>query len=243
MAVLQKEIDMNMQEQKIYEYNRIYVYRVLKENIMKLILKPGEKITELNIKRTFNVSRSPIREAIVRLVDEELIDVFPQKGTYVSLLDPSLIEDSLFMRAAIEKEIMILLCSKDFDSENLLISLEYIFEKQKKIAANNLNKDSIMEFLDLNEQFHSEIFKNIGKINIWEKILKFGTHYVRFHILESISKTNVDFAIKQHTDIINAIKNKDYSIAMQLENNLLSNYRCKLKKVYDLYPQYFKYKV
>ncbi|ELV05041.1 GntR family transcriptional regulator, partial [Brachyspira hampsonii] len=94
MAVLKKEIDMNMQEQKIYEYNRIYVYRVLKENIMKLILKPGEKISELNIKKTFNVSRSPIREAIVRLVDEELIDVFPQKGTYVSLLDPNLIEDS-----------------------------------------------------------------------------------------------------------------------------------------------------
>ncbi len=236
MSILQKEININRQKQEIYESNRVYVYRVLKESIMNLTLKPGEKISELNIKRTFNVSRSPIREAIVRLVDEELIDVFPQKGTYVSLLDTNLIEDSLFMRVAIEKEIMMLICSKDFDSKTLLNSLECIFDEQKKIINNNLNKDSVMKLLDLNEQFHSEIFRNIGKINVWKKIMKFATHYLRFHILESISKINIDFTI-------NAIKNKDYDASIKLENNLLSNYKCKLKKLCNIYPQYFKYKI
>ena len=96
----------DVREQSLYENNRIYVYRVLKDNILKLKLEPGEKISEVKIKNIFKVSRSPIREAIVRLTDESLIDVFPQKGTYVSLLDQKIIENSLFMRSAIEKELM-----------------------------------------------------------------------------------------------------------------------------------------
>lgn len=233
---------MDRTNQQGYEYNRVYVYRVLKENIMSLRLKPGEKISELKIKNFFNVSRSPIREAIVRLVDESLIDVIPQKGTYVSLLDPKLIEDYLFMRLSIEKEIMRLVCSENFDSSSLLEEIEPIFLEQEKIV-HDLNKENIINFLILNEKFHSTIFDKIDKIKIWQEIIKFGTHYLRFHILESLSKTNVDFAIKQHTNIINAIKNKNYHIAIQTEDNLLDNYRIKLKKVYNLYPEYFKYSI
>ena len=225
-----------------YEHNRVYVYRVLKENIMQLKLKPGEKISELEIKNIFNISRSLIREAIVRLVDEFLINVIPQKGTYVSLLDPNLIEDSLFMRLSIEKEVMKIVCSKFFNSEVLINELEIIYKEQKKIV-DNLNNDNINNFLILNEKFHSTIFKNIDKIRIWEEIYKFGTHYLRFHILLSLSKINFDFAMKQHINIINAIKNKDYNIAMQMEDNLLENYKVKLKKVYNLYPEYFKYPI
>lgn len=225
-----------------YEHNRVYVYRVLKENIMQLKLKPGEKISELKIKNIFNISRSLIREAIVRLVDEFLINVIPQKGTYVSLLDPNLIEDSLFMRLSIEKEVMKIVCSKFFNSEMLINELEIIYKEQKKII-DNLTNDNINNFLILNEKFHSTIFKNIDKIRIWEEIYKFGTHYLRFHILLSLSKINFDFAMKQHINIINAIKNKDYNIAMQMEDNLLENYKVKLKKVYNLYPEYFKYPI
>lgn len=233
---------MDRTNQQGYEYNRVYVYRVLKENIMSLKLKPGEKISELRIKNFFNLSRSPIREAIVRLVDESLIDVIPQKGTYVSLLDPKLIEDYLFMRLSIEKEVMRIVCSENFDSSRLLEEIEPIFLEQEKLVY-DLNKENIINFLILNEKFHSTIFDKIDKIKIWQEIIKFGTHYLRFHILESFSKTNVDFAIKQHTNIINAIKNKNYHIAIQTEDNLLDNYKIKLKKVYNLYPEYFKYSI
>lgn len=236
-------IFIDISEQKSLEHNRIYIYRILKENILNLKLKPGENISEVKIKNLFNISRSPIREAIVRLVDESLIDVLPQRGTYVSLLDHNFIEESLFMRAAVDKEIMRIVCSKDCDTDELLNILDIIFKKQKSIATSSMDEDSIMKFLELNEEFHKAIYEYLDKVRIWNNIRVFATHYVRFHILESIAKTNVDFAIEQHTNTIKAIKNKDYNIAKKTEENILSNYKVKLKTVYNIYPEYFKYKI
>ena len=144
----------DIREQSLYENNRIYVYRILKDNILKLKLEPGEKISEVKIKNIFKVSRSPIREAIVRLTDESLIDVFPQKGTYVSLLDQKIIENSLFMRLAIEKEIMKTVCSKGFNTNELINNLENIFSEQEKISNNDMKQEEIKLFFNLNEQFH-----------------------------------------------------------------------------------------
>lgn len=242
-SVSNVNISLDIGEQRTFEYNRIYIYRVLKENILNLKLKPGEKISEVKIKNLFNVSRSPIREAIVRLVDESLIDVLPQRGTYVSLLDQNFIEESLFMRTALDKEIMRIACSKSCDTDKLIEILENIFQKQVSIASNDMDEDSIMKFLELNEEFHKSIYEYLNKLRIWKNIGIFATHYVRFHMLESIAKTNVDFAIGQHTGIIKAIKNKDYSMAKKTEENILTNYKIKVRKVYDEYPDYFKYKL
>ena len=196
----------DVREQSLYENNRIYVYRVLKDNILKLKLEPGEKISEVKIKNIFKVSRSPIREAIVRLTDESLIDVFPQKGTYVSLLDQKIIENSLFMRSAIEKEIMKIVCSKDFNTNELIDNLENIFAKQKKISNNYMKQENIKLFFNLNEEFHKIIYKYVDKEIAFVKIRSFDNHYSRFHLLESLAKTNVHFAIEQHTKNIESIK-------------------------------------
>lgn len=233
----------DIREQSLYENNRIYVYRILKDNILKLKLEPGEKISEVKIKNIFKVSRSPIREAIVRLTDESLIDVFPQKGTYVSLLDQKIIENSLFMRLAIEKEIMKTVCSKGFNTNELINNLENIFSEQEKISNNDMKQEEIKLFFNLNEQFHRIIYKYVDKEIIFEKTRTFDNHYSRFHLLESLAKTNVDFAIEQHRKTINAIKNKNYKMICKVEENLLDNYRVKLKTVYNLYPNYFKYKI
>lgn len=236
-------LSIDIRKQSLYENNRVYVYRILKDNILKLKLEPGEKISEVKIKNIFKVSRSPIREAIVRLTDESLIDVFPQKGTYISLLDQKIIENSLFMRAAIEKEIMKIVCSKDFNANGLINNLENIFAEQKKISNNDMKQENIELFFNLNEEFHKIIYKYVDKEIIFEKIRSFDNHYSRFHLLESISKTNVHFAIEQHKKTIEAIKSKNYKILCKVEENLLDNYRVKLKTVYNLYPHYFKYKI
>lgn len=61
------------------ESNREYVYRVLKENIMFLTLLPGDMISEPDICKSFEMSRTPIREAFIRLSELGLLEIFPQK--------------------------------------------------------------------------------------------------------------------------------------------------------------------
>ena len=57
------------------ENNKQFTYRILKKNIMKLSLKPGEEISEVEISEALNVSRTPVREAIVKLKEEKLINL------------------------------------------------------------------------------------------------------------------------------------------------------------------------
>ena len=58
--------------------------------------KPGECISEVELGNQLNVSRTPVREAIVRLSEEKLIDVFPQKGSFVSKIDLNLVDEAVF---------------------------------------------------------------------------------------------------------------------------------------------------
>ncbi len=142
------------------ENNRAYTYRVLKENIMRLNLKPGESISEielseaLDVSRTpvrealseaLDVSRTPVREAIVKLSEEKLVDVFPQRGSFVSKINLNLVEEAVFLRELCEKKILEIAC-KDPVSDSLITELEKNIEYQKIVV--NFNRD-LHEFFDL----------------------------------------------------------------------------------------------
>ncbi|MCY9421621.1 GntR family transcriptional regulator, partial [Bacillus paralicheniformis] len=66
---------------------RDQIYQMLKEEIMKFRLVPGELISEKEISERYEVSRTPVREAFLQLSREGLLEVYPQKGTRVSLID------------------------------------------------------------------------------------------------------------------------------------------------------------
>ena len=115
-----------------------YVYRVLKDNIMSLELSPGEILSESDLSKKLNVSRTPIREVLIKLKAEKLIEVKPQAGTYVSQIDWNLIEEAIFIRYNLEKEALKEAC-ENF-SEDTLIEMEKCLFAQKLVAqkGNNL---------------------------------------------------------------------------------------------------------
>ncbi|MFQ6848861.1 MAG: GntR family transcriptional regulator, partial [Clostridium perfringens] len=115
-----------------------YVYRVLKDNIMSLELSPGEILSESDLSKKLNVSRTPIREVLIKLKAEKLIEVKPQAGTYVSQIDWNLIEEAIFIRYNLEKEALKEAC-ENF-SEDTLIEMEKCLFAQMLVAqkGNNL---------------------------------------------------------------------------------------------------------
>ena len=66
------------------ENNKEYSYRVIKENIMSLKLKPGQAISEIELAEALQISRTPIREVMGKLREEHLVEVLPQVGSYIS---------------------------------------------------------------------------------------------------------------------------------------------------------------
>ena len=88
------------------ENNKEFSYRVIKESIMSLELRPGQEISEIELAEALQISRTPIREVMTKLREENLVNVIPQVGTYVSKIKLKLIEEAAFMRFTLEKEII-----------------------------------------------------------------------------------------------------------------------------------------
>ena len=114
---------MKLLAQREYENIKEFIYRTLKYNIMTLFLKPGEKISESELQNFFNTSKSPIREALVKLKEEKLIEAIPQKGTFISKINLKLVENTLFIRKILEKEVLRLVILSPLDKKVLIEKL------------------------------------------------------------------------------------------------------------------------
>ena len=179
-------------DKKHKETGKEYAYRVLKGNIMSLELKPGELLSESDLSEKLKISRTPIREVIMKLKNEHLIEVKPQAGTYVSLIDKEIIDEAIFMRKLLEKGVLREACNEF--SEEMFMELEKNLFAQKLV----LNKDGKEnEFHNLDKEFHKLIFIGCHKINIWESIMKISTHYNRMRLL-SERKTYKALILKQN---------------------------------------------
>ena len=65
---------------------RAQVYALAQEEIVALEFKPGQPLSEKELSLRYGVSRTPVREALLQLSDESLVEIYPQAGTFVSAL-------------------------------------------------------------------------------------------------------------------------------------------------------------
>jgi DNA-binding GntR family transcriptional regulator len=133
------------------------VYGVLRRRIRELTLAPGAPLRKEEIALELGVSRAPVSEAISRLADEGLIDVFPQHGSFVALIRAADVRESLFVRMALEVEAMRRLAQVASDA--VLKTLDANIAAQGKALRN----DNLEEFYDLDEALHAAIFAAIEK--------------------------------------------------------------------------------
>ncbi|SCI29926.1 GntR family transcriptional regulator [Romboutsia sp. Marseille-P6047] len=193
---------MILYEKKEKENSKDYAYRVLKDNIMTLNLKPGELLSEADLSEKLGISRTPIREVLMRLKNEHLIEVKPQTGTYISLIDINMVEQALFMRYTLEKEVLKEACNGL--SEDIIIELEKNLFAQKLISNKS---NSAIEFHKLDKEFHELLFRGTNKGDIWDCILNMSTHYNRMRLLIEL-KNDKKKNIEDHERYLNLIKNK-----------------------------------
>ncbi len=170
------------------ESKKEYAYRILKENIMSLELKPGELLSEVELSEKLDLSRTPIREVLMRLKNEHLIEVKPQSGTYVSLIDLDLIEEALFMRFALEEKVIKEAC--EYFPQDKIIELEKNIFAQNIIASMEGGEN---EFHKLDTSFHETLFLGVKKKTVWESILNISTHYNRMRLLSQKKDSKNEF--------------------------------------------------
>ena len=80
-----------------------YIYEVLRGRIVALALPPGTVLQEKEFAEEFGVSRTPAREALLRLAEEQLVDIYPQSSTLVAPIRVSFVKDAMVIRDALER--------------------------------------------------------------------------------------------------------------------------------------------
>jgi GntR family transcriptional regulator, rspAB operon transcriptional repressor len=185
------------------ENNKDYAYRIIKDSIMSLELKPGQSISEVELAEALSLSRTPIREVLTKLREEHLVEVIPQVGTYISKINPQLIKEASFMRYTLEKEVLKLAC-ESFPKTSIYDLKKNMVLQEELIGLEGREND----FHLLDKEFQHIIFQGNQKENIWEAITRISTHYNRIRLLSEM-RYSYDELIAQHRRIIEILENKD----------------------------------
>ncbi|MFW6287586.1 MAG: GntR family transcriptional regulator, partial [bacterium] len=210
-----------------------YAYNILKQNIMELRLKPGACLKKEEISNELSVSITPVREAFARLAEDELVDIFPQRGTYVSYINLEKVSQAKFMREHLERAVIDLAC-KEFNDDYLIKLMRNV--KMQQIYA---EEEDYIKLYELDNEFHQLIFEGCKKSDIWSSIQQVSTHLSRLRILSLAANFNRSDIISDHKLIINAIKMKNIQVAEDVIEKHISRINIDSDKLMKVYPDYF----
>lgn len=195
---------MNLQilELRDGENSREYAYRLLRKNIMTLTLAPGTVIKENELSNILNMSRTPIHEAVSALKSEWLVEVVPQSGTKVTLIDKALMKEGYNARILLESNMLSEGAGKLSRSEaqQLLSCLD-----EQEAVCNELAQDPDT-FIRLDDEMHRLIYKFCGRSRTWHAIKGLVSHYDRARYIDAMSgHTNTAKLVAAHREFYNIL--------------------------------------
>lgn len=209
------------------------VESVLREMILGLDLEPGARLSENELARFFNVSRTPVREAISALAGEQLVEVRPQRGTYVARISPQAVRESQFIREALEIA-AVRSAAEDMTEDELEACFEAM-ELQKKAAEDDNSK----AFHEADILFHHRIASVAGFPRVSELAARERAHTDRLRLLSMSTRPPYQRLIDQHGDILLALHDRDADAATRAMENHLREILRAIPDAVFAHPAYF----
>nr|WP_306264882.1 GntR family transcriptional regulator [Pararhizobium sp. IMCC3301] len=185
----------------------VQVHALLRQRILRLQLKPGEALSEKELSVQLGVSRTPVREAFIRLSEEGLVDIFPQRGTLVSPIRMEEIKEAQFLRDILETAI-VRRAARDIDEASLL-QIEANLQRQEI----SLQQKDYIEFMELDEEFHRLLCQSVSLPRAWRVIHAVKGQLDRVRFMGLPQPGHADLMVRQHGAIFNAIRAGDAELA------------------------------
>jgi GntR family transcriptional regulator, rspAB operon transcriptional repressor len=215
------------------ETARDYAFRTLRKNIVMLKLVPGSMVSEKELADEMGISRTPTREALIELSKSHIVDIFPQKGSYISKIDYSMVDEARFMRLILENAVIELVC--DLATEEDLNELEHNISLQKFYV----DSDSTGKFFQMDNDFHEKLFAIANKMQVYHLMDSMMIHFDRVRMLRLHTDKEVQELLDDHKDILSAISRRDKEEASELMTKHLSRYKVDEEFIRKDHPDYF----
>ena len=215
------------------ETARDYALRVLKGNIISLELAPGTSISENELAAEIGISRTPVREAIIELAKAYLIEIYPQRGSFVSLIDSKMVEEARFLRRVMDTAVIEDVC-ETADEEGIKL-----LEENVELQEFYLSKGMTDKLFDLDNKFHRNIYVVAKKDIIYDIHSTLMIHFDRVRNLSVVTVKNTGI-VGEHRAMLEAIKAKDKKTAAELVAKHLDHYQVDEKEIKSRRPEFFK---
>ena len=182
------------------------VQQALRDAIVRLSLKPGHLLSEAEIARELGVSRQPVREAFIKLAEAGLLEIRPQRGSFVKLISIRDVENARFVREAIETAV-VRRAAERIDAAGLA-------RLRSNLAAQAASAgESPAAFLRLDEAFHQTIAAGAGADYAWHVVESLKAQMDRVRYLSMPAETPTAVLIAQHTAIVDGLERRDADAA------------------------------
>jgi GntR family transcriptional regulator, rspAB operon transcriptional repressor len=209
------------------------IYADLRAQIVSLERRPGEPILESQIASIYGVSRTPVREAVLKLADEGLIEIFPQSGTFAARIPLAALPEAIVIRKALEETSA--RHAAERASRSQIVAIARIVERQRE-AQSTGDRDA---FHLADEAFHSAIADAGGYPGIWTLVQQVKVHVDRYRRLTLPQAGRMKRVIAEHSLILTRIEAGDAVGAALAMAAHLDGLAADIPDICRLNPNYF----
>lgn len=218
------------------ETSREYAARVIQEKIVSLELAPGSRISEAELAEQLGLSRTPVREALIELDKIRIINVLPQKGIYVSLIDYALVEEAQFIRYTLECGIIESLCRTGLTPSQEAALVENL--RLQEFYVQNPVRNRLFE---LDDEFHRMLYYYANREMTYQLTKSINIHFDRVRSMSTNVEPTRDLSlVQEHWRILESIIQRD---AEQAHANLvehLARYKFDARYIKSHYSSFIK---
>lgn len=199
-----------------------HAYEALRDEILSMRLSPGQPLDETSLASRFGMSRSPVREALIRLAGEDLVVILPNRSTIVAPLD--VMSFPKYVEALDIAQRMNTRLAAELRTEE---DLKVIARRQKDFEA-AVKSGRHLAMSETNKQFHMAIAaagRNPYLANFYERLLNQGRRMLHLHF-EFLERTHEGYLLTdEHVDMLEAIRARDVEKADRLAHGHTRQFR------------------
>jgi DNA-binding GntR family transcriptional regulator len=210
------------------------VYDALRDAIINTELEPGQQISENEIADKLGVSRTPVREALARLRDDQLVQIVPQLGTFVSRISVAGVDDAQFLRVALECS-AIRLAAERADAADVS-ALGALITRQE-LASDTSDASA---FFVLDDELHSTLCELSGRPIAWTIVARANGHLNRVRRLSLAEPRYIAEMIDEHKAVVEAVGQGNPDAAERALRHHLRMVLSDLPTIRHNHPEYFE---
>ena len=220
-----------------YRQSAPQVFEALRALIISLELEPGTVLPRAELAEHFGLSQTPIRDALMRLAEDGLVDIYPQHATVVSRIDIASALEVHFLRRSIEVEILKTIC---YLPEVTHAGLMLVLENHLGVQQQCLMPLNYSELAKADAAFHREMYVTAGVGNLWDLVCQRSGQIDRLRRLNLPAEGKAQAIVRDHGAILDALRRKDKAGAELALRVHLGGTLSFVKEIHTLYPDWVK---